>query len=73
MPTVDAAKIKLRRGLNLDRKKVVLDEGELGYTTDTKRVYVGDGALLGGKPVGAYNFQLQGIADLLIKIMFFIL
>ncbi len=64
MPTVDAAKIKLRRGLNLDRKKVVLDEGELGYTTDTKRVYVGDGALLGGKPVGAHNFQLQGIADI---------
>ena len=47
MPTVDVAKIKLRRGSNSDRKLVTLDESELGYTTDTNRVYVGNGTTLG--------------------------
>ena len=57
MPTVDVAKIKLRRGANTDRKLVILDNGELGYTTDTTRVYVGNGSLKGGNPVGVFNFN----------------
>ncbi len=57
MPTVDVAKIKLRRGANTDRKLVILDNGELGYTTDTTRVYVGNGLLKGGNPVGVFNFN----------------
>lgn len=57
MPTVDVAKIKLRRGDNTDRKLVILDNGELGYTTDTTRVYVGNGTLKGGNPVGVFNFN----------------
>ncbi len=56
MPTVDVAKIKLRRGSNSDRKLVTLDEGELGYTTDTNRVYVGNGTTFGGSPTSVYNF-----------------
>jgi len=56
MPTVDAAKIKIRRGRNVDRKKIILDEGELGYTIDTKRLYVGDGQTTGGNSATVKNF-----------------
>lgn len=56
MPTVDVAKIKLRRGSNSDRKLIILDQGELGYTIDTNRVYVGNGTSFGGSPTSVYNF-----------------
>ena len=52
MPTVDAAKIKIRRGTDQERKRVILDEGELGYSIDTKRVFIGDGTSTGGNVVG---------------------
>ena len=42
------AKFKVRRGLDEDRKKLVLEQGELGYTTDTKRLFVGNGFVSGG-------------------------
>tara|TARA_R100000152_G_C6780597_1_gene213565 strand:- start:1288 stop:3453 length:2166 start_codon:yes stop_codon:yes gene_type:complete len=67
MPTVDVAKIKLRRGSNTDRKLVILDNGELGYTTDTNRVYVGNGTLKGGNPVGVNNFNDQSITDISVQ------
>ena len=59
MPTVDAAKIKIRRGKDIDRKKVILDEGELGYTIDTKRTFIGDGSTYGGSAVGSKNFNVN--------------
>ena len=58
MPTVNAAKIKIRRGRNIDRVKVILEEGELGYTIDTKRAYIGDGSTYGGNVLGAKNFNV---------------
>jgi len=45
-------KLLVRRGDNVDRKNVVLSEGELGYTTDGKRLYVGDGQTAGGIVTG---------------------
>lgn len=39
---------QLRRGLDIDRLNIVFDEGELIYTRDTKKVFVGDGATSGG-------------------------
>lgn len=45
-------KLIVRNGPNSDRLAVVLSLGELGYTTDTKRLYVGDGITQGGKLVG---------------------
>lgn len=50
MAQLDVAKIKIRRGLNSERLQVVLDNGELGFTTDTQRLFVGDGVTLGGIP-----------------------
>ena len=45
-------KLIVRSGSNSDRQTVILDSGELGYTTDTKRLYVGDGLTYGGSLVG---------------------
>ena len=53
MPTQTIIKLKIRRGTDSQRKSVVLEQGELGYTTDTSRVFVGDGTTAGGRPVGS--------------------
>lgn len=53
MPAQTIIKLKIRRGTNTQRKLVVLEQGELGYATDTGRTFVGDGATLGGRPVGS--------------------
>jgi hypothetical protein len=52
---IKIAKIKVRRGSNNERKTVILDQGELAYTSDTKRLYVGNGVLSGGDVVGNKN------------------
>ena len=45
-------KLLVRRGTDADRQSVVLAEGELGYTTDTKKLFVGDGSTPGGIAIG---------------------
>lgn len=45
-------KLVIRSGSDSDRQTITLDSGELGYTTDTKRLYVGDGVTKGGILVG---------------------
>ena len=52
MPDITIVKLKIRRGSNAQRQSVILEQGELGYTTDTKRVFVGDGITTGGNVVG---------------------
>ena len=42
----------MRKGTNSERLSCILSEGELGYTTDTQRVYIGDGQTYGGNIVG---------------------
>ena len=51
MPDISIIKLKIRRGTDAQRANVVLEQGELGYTTDTRRVFVGDGITQGGIPV----------------------
>ena len=50
-------KLIVRQGTDVDRQTQALDSGELGYTTDTKRLYVGDnslgGVLVGNKFLGS--------------------
>ena len=48
MPTITISKTKIRRGTNIQRKQVIFDQGELVYTTDTKRLFVGTGTTTGG-------------------------
>lgn len=50
--------LKLRRGLSTDLTTVTPAEGELLYTTDTKRIYVGDGSTAGGTPA-TYSYIPQ--------------
>jgi hypothetical protein len=44
-------KLVIRSGTDSDRQAITLDVGELGYTTDHKRLYVGDGITPGGSLV----------------------
>lgn len=55
MPS-EITKILLRKGTNLQRQSLVLSQAELGYTTDTKRLYVGDNVTVGGITVGVKNW-----------------
>lgn len=51
MPSVTIVKIKVRRGTDDQRKVITLEQGELGFTTDTKRLFIGDGVTPGGLAV----------------------
>lgn len=57
-------KLLVRRGLDSDRVNTILTSGELGYTTDTKRLFVGDGGALGGTLGGILVGNKNNIADL---------
>lgn len=46
------AVIQVRRGTNAEREQYVYNAGEIIYTTDSKRLYVGDGSTYGGVVVG---------------------
>lgn len=43
--------LRLRRGTNAERLTITPELGEPIYTTDTKKIYVGDGSTAGGNPV----------------------
>ena len=43
--------LKLRRGTEAERLVYTPEEGELVYTTDAKKVWIGDGTTVGGNPV----------------------
>jgi hypothetical protein len=62
MAEVKKARIFLRRGTDASRKTTTLCEGELGYSTDAFRVFVGDGVQAGGNPVGITAF-VSGAAN----------
>ena len=49
-------KLLIRRGSNTERTNVVLSEGELGYTVDTRRLFVGDGVTTGGFPTSLFLY-----------------
>jgi hypothetical protein len=49
------AKIKIRRGTDAQRKQVVFEEGELVFTTDQQRIFIGDGTTYGGKLASNIN------------------
>ena len=55
MANITIVKLKVRRGSDAQRKTIVLDQGEIGYTLDTRRLFVGDGSTFGGQSVGTKN------------------
>lgn len=56
--------IRIRRGTNKERKTIVFPEAELLYTTDHKRVYVGDGDTKGGVILTNKNYVVSAIDTL---------
>jgi hypothetical protein len=63
MPDITIVKLKIRRGSDAQRKSVVLEQGELGYTTDTGRVFIGNGVKFGGNIVGNIIHNPTSIAN----------
>ena len=47
--------LRLRRGTDAERLLVTPIEGELVYTTDTKKIYAGDGSSIGGSEIAGLN------------------
>ncbi len=56
MADVTIVKLKVRRGTLEQLRSIVLDQGELGYTLDTRRLYVGDGATVGARAVANFTY-----------------
>tara|TARA_R110002074_G_scaffold32309_12_gene90358 strand:- start:2833 stop:4038 length:1206 start_codon:yes stop_codon:yes gene_type:complete len=52
MPNIEISKLKVRRGTDIQRKQLIFDQGELIYTLDTDRLFVGSGGAMGGIVVG---------------------
>ena len=55
--------LRIRRGTNAQRTGVTFLEGELIYTTDTKKLFVGDGTTVGGVAVDSTQGSINGLAD----------
>lgn len=53
MANIVISKIKFRRGTNNQRKTIIFDQGEPVFTTDTKRLFVGNGVLSGGNIISS--------------------
>ena len=51
--------LRLRRGTNSERLAITPAEGELVYTTDTKKIHAGDGTTVGGNIVSGINNLLE--------------
>jgi hypothetical protein len=45
-------KLIVRQGSDTERKNIVLDSGEIGFTTDTERLFIGNGIDNGGVLIG---------------------
>jgi hypothetical protein len=54
MAQILTAKIRLRQGKDVDRRGIILDTGEISFTTDydSQRIFIGDGFTLGGLAAG---------------------
>ncbi len=52
--------LRIRRGTDAQRQTLTFDQGEVVYTTDTKKVYIGDGITAGGVNVLA-NSAGEGV------------
>lgn len=55
--------LQIRRGLEADRVGFTPVQGELLYTTDDKKLYVGDGATVGGNAVGGGDLVTETTAS----------
>jgi hypothetical protein len=54
--------IKLKQGLEVNRSTTTPISGEPIWTTDTKKLYIGDGSTEGGIPVGGLGFKTVAVS-----------
>ncbi len=54
--------LRIRRGTDLQRSGVVLESGEIAWTTDARQLWVGDGLQQGGYPVVGSNVAGYGLS-----------
>lgn len=59
MADISIIKLKVRRGTDSQRQRIILEQGELGFTTDTQRLFVGNGILSGGVVAGNIIHPIQ--------------
>ena len=59
MADISIIKLKVRRGTDSQRQRIILEQGELGFTTDTQRLFVGNGVLSGGVVAGNVVHPIQ--------------
>ena len=64
MSSISVVKLKVRRGKDGDRQQVILDQGELGFTTDSHRLFVGDGLTYGGLNASINFYQTTSFGAL---------
>ena len=60
------ASLRLKRGLEANRGNITPLEGELIATTDTKKVYLGDGTTAGGIQVGGGSIIENGTSNVTV-------
>jgi hypothetical protein len=56
-------KIKVRRGTDSQRITNVFEEGEVIYSVDKRRIFVGDDVTLGGVPVSNRNYIIESLGN----------
>lgn len=63
-------RIIFRRGTELEREGLLLNQGEPGFAVDSKRLYIGDGQTLGGISVGTKFLGFYGFGAIASNIPF---
>lgn len=63
MADISIIKLKVRRGTDSQRQRIILEQGELGFTTDTQRLFVGNGVLSGGVVAGNVIHPIQYVSN----------
>jgi hypothetical protein len=58
--------LQIRRGLEGDRLSIVPAQAELLYTVDEKKLYIGDGSILGGYKISATSEEIQDLSAALL-------
>lgn len=64
----DITKILLRKGTDAQRQTFILSQAELGFTTDTERLFIGNGSTAGGIPVSIKNWGVVSAPGDLINL-----
>ena len=55
--------LRLRRGTDAQRGTITPAEGELIFTTDTKKIFAGDGSTVGGRIVSCLLYTSPSPRD----------